>query len=206
MLIAERARSGGGGSKGGGSSASKQSKSLLGDSELSKLEEEHAEGLTAAQIVDVFSSRGIRFSEATFRKYVQQGLLPRSRRVGRKGKNRGSLGLYPARAVRRINAVKKLMSDGYTIEQIQEQFLRFTDVIETLEAGLTELFKRFDAEAEAPRFDTKSRRSLAKELAEARKTADELMKRIGALSQRVSTARDDSYRDSGAAGSAEELL
>ena len=46
--------------------------------------------------------KGVRLSEATFRKYVQAGLLPRSKRVGRKGKHRGSQGLYPVEAVRRI--------------------------------------------------------------------------------------------------------
>jgi len=37
-------------------------------------------------LLDVFPPRGIRFSEATLRKYVQLGLLPRSVRVGQKGK------------------------------------------------------------------------------------------------------------------------
>jgi hypothetical protein len=71
-----------------------------------------------------------------FRKYVQQGLLPRSRRVGRKGKNKGSLGLYPAKTVRRIDHVKRLMGEGYTIEQIQAQFLQFTDLVENVERGV----------------------------------------------------------------------
>ena len=48
-----------------------------------------------AQIVEAFTDAGVRLSEATFRKWVQLGLLPRSRRVGRKGKHQGSLGLYP---------------------------------------------------------------------------------------------------------------
>ena len=35
----------------------------------------------------------MKFSEATLRKYVQLGLLPRSVRVGRKGKHQGSQGI-----------------------------------------------------------------------------------------------------------------
>src|SRR5580692_8935085 len=118
--------------------------SLLGEDELRAIETAHADGLTAVQVVDAFTSRGIKFSEASFRKYVQQGLLPRSRRIGRKGKYKGSLGLYPAKTVRRINAVKQLMRDGYTIEQIQEQFLLYTDLIEGVAEHVAELLSRFE--------------------------------------------------------------
>src|SRR5688572_32216640 len=66
---------------------------LLQDREIDEIERSWPDGLTSRQIVDVFETRGIRFSEATLRKYVQLGLLPRSVRVGRKGKHRGSCGL-----------------------------------------------------------------------------------------------------------------
>lgn len=179
---------------------------LFSDEELERLEREHAEGLTAVQIVELFASRGIRFSEATFRKYVQLGLVPRSRRVGRKGKHRGSLGVYPAKAVRRINSVRLLMEQGKTIEEIQGELLRFADVIESLEEGVIDLFGRFDAELDSPRFDTKTQKSLRREIDEARRSADELLKRLDGLSQRVSQSHEKPFGDSGAAGSAEELL
>lgn len=179
---------------------------LLSDQELADIEAQAGDGMTAVQIVEVFASRGVKFSEATFRKYVQQGLVPRSRRVGRKGKHRGSLGVYPAKAVRRINAIKKLMAEGYTIEEIRGQFLRFTDVIETLEEGFAELFVELEEAASGPRLDAKGQKSFARELAEARDEADALMKRINGLSQRLSRSRGDSYSDAGAAGSAEDLL
>lgn len=158
------------------------------------------------QIVDIFVSRGVRFSEATFRKYVQQGLVPRSRRVGRKGKHRGSLGMYPARCVRRVNAIKRLMGEGYTIEQIQEQFLRFTDVIESLEEGLGEVFTLLGTEAQSPRFDAKARRDLKRDIDEARQTADDLLRRIDSLTRRTQAPGEDQFRSTGAAGSAEDLL
>jgi len=66
-------------SAGGGSRST-----VLDEEQLRAIETAHADGLTAVQIVDAFTSRGIKFSEASFRKYVQQNLLPRSKRVGRK--------------------------------------------------------------------------------------------------------------------------
>jgi DNA-binding transcriptional MerR regulator len=204
-LIAARVRRGAAGASGGPPS-DEGGGELFTDDELRAIEERYADGITAVQIVDQFAERGLRFSEATFRKYVQLGLVPRSRRVGRKGKHRGSLGVYPAKAVRRINAIKRLMADGLTIEEIQEQLLRFADLIETLEENVGELFGRLDAELEAPRFDGKAKKSLGRDVAEARRTADELLRRLDDLSQRVTRPKADSYRGSGAAGSAEELL
>ncbi|HEX8954310.1 MAG TPA: hypothetical protein VF945_20795, partial [Polyangia bacterium] len=96
--------------------------------------------MSSAQVVEVFRARGVKLSEATFRKYVQLGLLPRSRRVGRKGKHQGSMGLYPSTVVRRVNAIKQMMAESYTIEEIQRSFLRFKDEIEAVERGLKQLF------------------------------------------------------------------
>lgn len=173
---------------------------------MAALEESYADGITAPQVVDIFASRGIRFSEASFRKYVQQGLLPRSRRVGRKGKHRGSMGVYPAKTVRRINTIKRLMGEGYTIEEIQDRFLRFTDVLENLEEGVSELFSRLEEEVAGPRFDKQTRRSMTRELREARRSADELLERLDDLTRRAAQPRGDEYRNTGAAGSAEDLL
>lgn len=207
-LGAHAAQSGGRGGRGGGrrGRGRDDAGSLLSDDEVREVEAAYADGITAAQVVDIFVSRGVRFSEASFRKYVQQGLLPRSRRVGRKGKHRGSLGVYPAKIVRRVNAIKRLMSENHTIEEIKQRFLRFTDVIENLEEGIAEVFSRLEEELQSDRFDAKSRRALKKELSDARKAADDLMRRLDGLSRRASSARADRYRNSGAAGSAEELL
>lgn len=205
LIAANRARRGGGSSGSGGSGGSSR-RGLFSDEELRQLEEEHREGLTAAQIVDCFAGRGMRFSEATFRKYVQLGLVPRSRRVGRKGKHRGSLGVYPAKAVRHINGVRRLMDEGRTIEEIQAEMLRFGDLLETLEEGLADLLGRFEGEIEAPRFDARAKKSLKRDLAEARSTADDLLKRLDDLSHRFARRSDDSFGGSGAAGTAEELL
>jgi len=55
---------------------------LLQEKDLIQIERTHPDGLTSAQIIGIFQARGARLSEATFRKYVQLGLLPRCRRVG----------------------------------------------------------------------------------------------------------------------------
>jgi DNA-binding transcriptional MerR regulator len=156
------------------------------------------------QIVDVFTSRGIKFSEASFRKYVQQGLLPRSRRVGRKGKHRGSLGVYPAKTVRRINQVRQLMADGFTIEEIQGQFLQYTDLVEGVAEHLAELWTRLNADATT--LEDKARRDAVAALNAARKLGDGLIDQLADLTRRVAAPRTDSLRLAGAAGGAEDLM
>ena len=205
-LAAYRRRRGSGDTSGGGSGGSSRKQGLLSAAELEEIEATYAEGITVVQVVELFSSRDVRLSEASFRKYVQLGLLPRSRRVGRKGKHRGSMGVYPAKTVRRINEIKRLMADGYTIEEIETQFLRFTDTLENLEEGFLEFFARLEEEVTGPRFDNQTRRSIKRDLSEARKTADELLLRLDDLSRRVASPQGDQYRSAGAAGSAEDLL
>jgi DNA-binding transcriptional MerR regulator len=178
--------------------------SLLKEEDLRAIEGMYPAGITAVQIVDAFTSRGIKFSEASFRKYVQQGLLPRSRRVGRKGKHRGSLGVYPSKTVRRINAVKQLMVDGYTIEEIQGQFLLYTDLVEGVAEHLAELWSRLGADA--AKLDPAIRRELESRLAEVRRDGDRLVDSLGELTRRFAAPRTDSLRLAGAAGGAEDLL
>jgi hypothetical protein len=177
---------------------------LLREEELRAIETTYADGLTAVQVVDAFTSRGIKFSEASFRKYVQQGLLPRSKRVGRKGKHKGSLGVYPAKTVRRINDVKQLMVDGYTIDEIQGQFLLYTDLVEGVAENLSELCTRLQRDAD--RLEPGVRREVAKDLTEARKDGDRLVERLKDLTRRVAAPRTDTLRLAGAAGGAEDLL
>src|SRR5437764_8025981 len=108
------------------------------------LEEEHPQGISAAQIVDFFAPRGVKLAQATFRKYVQLGLLPRSRRVGEKGKHRGSKGLYPASAVSRIHVIKSLMDEGMTLEDIRHSFIFFRGQLDGVERAFEDLFAALD--------------------------------------------------------------
>jgi DNA-binding transcriptional MerR regulator len=159
---------------------------LLNDHEIDEIERSWPDGLTSRQIVDVFETRGIRFSEATLRKYVQLGLLPRSVRVGRKGKHRGSCGLYPSHVVRRVNVVKGMMAEDRTIEEIQRSFARFKDDIESVEKNLRELISGFEREAKAPNVAAEGRRELEREITEAKRAAGELVRRIASLERRIS--------------------
>jgi hypothetical protein len=177
---------------------------LLTEEELRATETTYADGLTAVQVVDAFTSRNIKFSEASFRKYVQQGLLPRSKRVGRKGKHKGSLGVYPAKTVRRINAVKQLMSDGYTIEDIQGQFLLYTDLIEGVGENLAELCTRL--ERDIARLDPTARRDASDQIGIVRRDGERLLARLGELTRRAAAPRTETLRLAGAAGGAEDLL
>jgi DNA-binding transcriptional MerR regulator len=203
-LVAHRRRRDGGAS--GAGAREERAGGLLSDDELVAIELTYPDGITAVQIVEVFTSRGVKFSEASFRKYVQQGLLPRSRRVGRKGKHRGSLGVYPAKTVRRINTVKQLMNDGHTIEEIQADFLQYTDLVENLGEGMLALLQRLERDAQGARHDAAAKKALARELTELRIAGMELMHRLDALARRIAAPAADRIRRSGAAGSAEDLL
>src|SRR2546430_5145523 len=112
--------------------------------EFDALEMEYPQGISALQIVDFFVPRGVKLAQATFRKYVQLGLLPRSRRVGEKGKHRGSKGLYPASAARRIHVIKSLMDEGMTLEDIRRSFIFFRGQLDGVERALDELFAALD--------------------------------------------------------------
>jgi DNA-binding transcriptional MerR regulator len=159
---------------------------LLGEQELSEIEQAWPQGLTSRQIVDVFETRGIRFSEATLRKYVQLGLLPRSVRVGRKGKHRGSCGIYPAHVVRRVNAVKGMMAENLTIEEIQRSFARFKDDIDGVEEDLRNLLSGFEREARgAGTENPERRRELEREIQEAKRAVGDLVRRIAGLERRI---------------------
>jgi DNA-binding transcriptional MerR regulator len=164
---------------------------LLDDAELAEIERAFPQGLTSRQIVDLFETRGIRFSEATLRKYVQLGLLPRSIRVGRKGKHRGSCGLYPANVIRRVNLVKGMMAEDRTIEEIQRSFVRFKDEIDTIQKGLRDLIASFERQAKGPALEAERRRDLEREITEAKRAAGELVRRISGLEERLSARAGD---------------
>jgi hypothetical protein len=154
----------------------------LGEQRLVAFERAHVRGVTVQEIVDVFTATGGNLTEATFRKYVQLGLLPRSVRVGRKGKSRGSQGLYPATVVRRIDAIRRLMGQGYTIEQIQREFLFVRGELEELARTLDRLYAGLERALEARGGDELTERKLR----EAREAGADLMQRLDEIEQRMS--------------------
>ena len=159
--------------------------------EFDRLEEEFPQGLSAGQIVDFFAPRGVKLAQATFRKYVQLGLLPRSRRVGEKGKHRGSHGLYPASAVRRIHLIKSLMDEGMTLEDIRGSFIYFRGQLDGVERSLDELFAALDKSvADRPELKPSRRRELERLLVDSRHQAAQFVKEMERTVSAV-TAREE---------------
>lgn len=165
--------------------ASRRNVELLRPEEIERIERDHARGVSARVIVDVFADRGVRLSEATFRKYVQAGLLPRSRRVGRKGKHRGSQGLYPVEAVRRINAIKKMMAAGMTLEDIKGSFVVVKNHIELASRELGEVFDGLDRALGSRPDGDRRLRELNSQLGTLRRRAHELMDELARLGSAV---------------------
>jgi DNA-binding transcriptional MerR regulator len=159
--------------------------------EFDRLEQEYPQGLSAAQIVDFFAPRGVKLAQATFRKYVQLGLLPRSRRVGEKGKHRGSRGLYPASAARRIHLIKHLMDEGKTLEEIRGSFVFFRGQLDGVERSLDELFAALEKSiAERAERKPSRRKELERLVTEGRRQAKSFVEDMERTVTQI-TARDE---------------
>jgi hypothetical protein len=171
----------------------------ISDDALERLEREHEQGITSVEILDIFAAHGIKFSEATLRKYVQLGLLPRSVRVGKKGKHQGSQGLYPASVVRQIQRIKEMMAQDYTIEEIQREFLFVRGDIEELERTIGKVFDALRDAAKERRSDT-SDRAIHQELSMAERLAKDLVTKLSAIEERL-MAQARLSRRAAAAGS-----
>jgi hypothetical protein len=156
----------------------------LDEASLSRIEREHPEGLTSQQILALLEGSQVSFSEASLRKYVQIGLLPRSVRVGRKGKHQGSQGYYPASVVRQIVRIRAMMAQNYTIEQIQKEFLFVRGEIEELERLLVKVFQALEVSA-AETSSEPVTRALVSELNSARAAARELTERLVSIEGRL---------------------
>lgn len=122
---------------------------LLEPAEIERIERSYAAGIPARVVVDIFRPRGLRLSAATFRKYVQAGLLPQSRRIGQKGKHRGSTGVYPVGTVRRINVIKKMMAEGLTLADVRRSFVYFRNEIDAVESAVDRVQADFARELDA---------------------------------------------------------
>ena len=156
---------------------------LLTSADLDRIERDRVRGVTSREVVELFQGRGARLSAATFRKYVQAGLLPRSRRVGRKGKHTGSTGLYPVSVVRRIALIKRMMAEGYTVEDIRGSFVTVANRLEDVEKGLSELVSELGRKARVhPR-----RRQFEEELERAEREARRALERLEKVGGAVAT-------------------
>ncbi|MDY0002603.1 MAG: MerR family transcriptional regulator [Polyangia bacterium] len=162
----------------------------LEEEDILALEARFPDGVSSADILRIFQRLGMKLSEGTFRKYVQLGLLSRSKRIGMKGKHRGSIGLYPTSILRQIVAIKKMMAEGLTIEQLQKSWVRLRPRIEAIETDVSELIDDMAREVQGPHFEVQRREKLQGDLEEARVDAKELIQRLLDLEQEVSWSPD----------------
>ena len=158
--------------------------SVLDERTLKSFERERPEGLTSAEILDFFARYGVPLSEATLRKYVQLGLLPRSVRVGKKGKHQGSQGVYPVHVVRQILTIKSMMAQSYTIEQIQREFLFIRNDVEELERTLDTIFGKLDGVMKG-RGDDRGTDGVRREVTGARALSKDLVARLLAIETKL---------------------
>ena len=156
---------------------------LFQPTEVERIEQERAGGITSREVVRLFESRGARLSESTFRKYVQVGLLPRSRRVGRKGKHTGSTGLYPVEVVRRINLIKRMMLEGMTIDDIRGSFVTLKNRLDDVEHGFAALLQDLGRKAR----EHPQRRVMESELDRAEREVRQALRRIERVGGRIAT-------------------
>ncbi len=164
---------------------------LLSNEEIVAIEREHqAVGVSASQVVSLFQGRGVRLSEGTFRKYVQVGLLPRSRRVGRKGKNQGSRGVYPTNVVRRVNAIKAMMAEGMTLEEIRGSFLFLRGELDVAEEALDSIGEELAKALASADVPDSERGPLGEELDGVKADSVRLTARLERLASRIVAARD----------------
>lgn len=161
--------------------------STIDEATLDRIEREHANGFTSAEILDVFATHAVRLTEATLRKYVQLGLVPRSVRIGRKGKHQGSQGVYPVTVIRQILRVKEMMAESYTIEQIKRDVLFMRGDVEQLEATLESIFATLGRVVRERRSEAYAQ-TVAKDVEGAKALSRDLVNRLGAIESRL-TAR-----------------
>ncbi|MCC6216662.1 MAG: hypothetical protein IT376_17505 [Polyangiaceae bacterium] len=156
----------------------------LDEATLSRIEREHAEGMGSQEILDLLGRHHVGVTEATLRKYVQMGLLPRSVRVGRKGKHQGSQGRYPVGVVRRILDIKRLLAESWTIEEIQRDLLFVRAELDQLEAALTGVFRKLELVTRQRRAET-TIAGVVRDLAQARALGRELVRKLGDIETRL---------------------
>ena len=157
---------------------------MIDDRTLSRIETEHSRGFTSAEILDVLASHGVALSEATLRKYIQLGLLPRSVRVGRKGKHQGSQGIYPVNVIRQILRIKQMMAENYTIEQIQREFLFIRSDLLELQQTLGSIFEKLENVVRERRRATNAQ-AVVRDVSSARALSQDLLTRLEAIESRL---------------------
>ena len=117
----------------------------LSGKEIGVLKKAFPDGMKMLEIIQVIKSRGYSFSEPSFRKYTQLGFIPQSRRVGKKGKHRGSYGLYPACSIELVIFVlDSTRGTSITLEDLQIPSFRARVLDEQTSRGYKEVLQGLD--------------------------------------------------------------
>lgn len=155
---------------------------------ISDIEKSNPEGLSSKQILDVFAQNGENLSEATLRKYVQLGLLPRSRRVGQKGKHRGSRGIYPVEVVRRVDEIRRAMESGETLESLARASQATRAKLGLVRVAMEETMEAAERDLQGRNLDRGARSKLKTGLADLRKSAKSWLKDLESWTHQVAAA------------------
>lgn len=132
----------------------------LSPRDISEIEKVYAGGLSSRQIIDLLAAHGEHLTEATLRKYVQLGLLPHSRRVGEKGKHRGSRGIYPVEIIRRIDEIRRAMIEGETLEELVQRAHAVRAKLASVRASVTEVLDAAETDLTSRDLDRAARHNL----------------------------------------------
>jgi len=115
---------------------------------------------------------------------VQLGLLPKSKRVGSRGRHRGSSGRYPVAIVRLINDVKRALDGGATLEEIRVSSVGLDGELEALQRSAEQVMNRFE-EAIRLQSDRSKRSVLKKALDKHRRTLAKETRDLGRLAGKL---------------------
>jgi DNA-binding transcriptional MerR regulator len=148
----------------------------LSPRDIAEIERAHASGLSSKQILELLESHGEHLTEATLRKYVQLGLLPRSRRVGEKGKHRGSRGIYPVEVIRRIDEIRRAMNGGDTLETLARATQAVRARLAAARVSVGEVLDAAETDLGARNFERTNRKPLESELSRLGKQAQAWLK------------------------------
>lgn len=164
---------------------------------LAEIERAHPDGLSSRQILDLFERHGERLSEATLRKYVQLGLLPRSRRVGQKGKHRGSRGIYPVEVVRRVDEIRRAMENGHTLESLSRAAHAVRAKLSLVRVAVEETIEAAEVDLKSRDLDRSDRARLRREVAALRKDAKALLRGFEKWTSEIQRCEDRRRRTNG---------
>jgi hypothetical protein len=119
--------------------AMKRGLRLFTKDELESIENKFNEGLTWNEIESVMSSKGNLLKYATFRKYIQDAIIPKAERY--KTNENGRVAVYPANIIRHLNCVNFFYNAtdppmiDFLMKTVGELEITYNDAIESYLGG-----------------------------------------------------------------------